>query len=203
VGTLSDGESTIEVAVLDCTPVSAGGRVLATGQTIPYPVDKNDGIPPPQDVADDGTLQLGLPLQYQDNGNGTVTDLNTGLIWEKKVAGSGCLHCVNDLYKWTSTGFGAVNKTIWDWLDDLNASNFAGHNDWRIPNVKELFSIVHYGYRPFINPIFGPTQSDYASSTTPPIGNGDAYLFVLFDNLGGVGSEGKDGVVYVRAVRGP
>src|SRR5437870_3775042 len=39
-------------------------------------------------------------LRFVDNGDGTVTDNQTGLQWEKKVAGSGCLHCVDDVYTW-------------------------------------------------------------------------------------------------------
>ena len=40
---------------------------------------------------------------------------------------------------------------------------FANHNDWRLPTVKEFLSIVDRsrGSLPAIDPIFGPTQSDY------------------------------------------
>jgi hypothetical protein len=140
VGELSDGVTTIQVVVNGCT-ISQGGGVLATGQTTAYTADKNDGISGPVSVPDDGTLQRGAPLQYVDNSDGTVTDLNTGLQWEMKVAGSGCLHCVNDTYPWSGNG---SQETIWDWLDDVNAeggTGFTGHNDWRIPNLRELHSI--------------------------------------------------------------
>src|SRR5437870_3351025 len=43
-------------------------------------------------------------LRFVDNGDGTVTDNQTGLQWEQKVAGSSCLHCVNDTYIWSSSG---------------------------------------------------------------------------------------------------
>src|SRR5262245_55689375 len=104
----------------------------ATGQTTSYQANKNDGIPGPVGVNDDGTLRLGLPLQYQDTGL-TIIDLNTGLEWEKKnskdlIQNPGNLHDADNVYLWSGDG---SQETIWDWLDDLNAQNFAGHNDWR------------------------------------------------------------------------
>ncbi len=76
VGTLSDGVSTIEVAVLDCTPVSAAAPVPRTGQTTSYA------------VRDDGALQKGVAWptpRFTDNNNGTITDNLTGLIWLKNA----------------------------------------------------------------------------------------------------------------------
>jgi hypothetical protein len=203
IGTLGDGTSTIEVAVLDCTQATL--PLLATGQTTAFKANKDDGIALFVPVNDDGTFQLGIPLQYKDNGDGTVTDLNTGLMWEKKVPGSGCLHCVDEQYiRWYVTVEDGSQESIWDWLDDLNASNFAGHSDWRIPNVRELHSIVHYGFSsPSIDPIFGPTQNGpYWSSTTAAYANNNDAFYVDF-YAGGVGSDFKIDGNYVRAVRGP
>src|SRR5262249_16818348 len=140
-----------------------------------HQADKNDGISGPVDVPDDGTLQRGATLHYKVLQDGTVKDLNTGLIWEVKCSsGCGGLHDVGNTYRWSGDG---SQETIWDWLDDLNAeggTGYAGHNDWRIPNVRELQSIVDYGRcagcgsdTAAIDPIFGPTAaSEYWSSTT-------------------------------------
>ena len=197
VGTLSDGVETIEVAVSGCE-VSG---LLATGQTMAFQADKNDGIAGnPVDVEDDGTLQLGFPLSYTVSGDGlTITDNNTGLMWEIKVVGTDCLHCDNDTYSWSR---GDAIDTIWDWLDDVNAeggTGYASFNDWRIPNIRELLSIVNYGQGE-IHPDFGPTRSQYWTSTSPiPAG---AAMEVEFG--GGLVKRFDWGsTLHIRAVRGP
>jgi hypothetical protein len=95
----------------------ARSGVPVTGQTIAYPADKNDGIAGAVAVADDGTLEAGSPYAYVDNGDGTVTDSNTGLMWEKK-SNDGGLHDFDNSYRWSGDG---SQETIWDWLDDVNA----------------------------------------------------------------------------------
>jgi len=178
------------------------GLFPATGQTTAYQADKNDGIAGPVDVPDDGTVQAGAPLSYTDNGDGTITDNNTGLMWEKKVGTNGCLHCVNDTFRWSGDG---SQETIWDWLDPVNAeggTGFAGFDDWRIPNVKELQSIVDYEHTdPSIDPIFGPTAASfYWSSTTGDFNPADAWGVNFFNGF--VGLSTKFEVRRVRAVRG-
>lgn len=179
----------------------------ATGQTTSYQADKNDGIDGPVDVPDDGALRRGKRLRYKVRGDGTIKDQDTGLIWEMKCLNCGGLHDVDNTYPWSGDG---STDTIWDWLDDVNAENrigYAGHKDWRIPNVRELESIVDYGVSlPAIDPIFGPTTSAdlYWSSTTFAFNPSFAWA-VAFDS-GAVGVGGKGGSLaplrFVRAVRG-
>jgi len=106
--------------------------------------------------------------EFVDNGNGTVSDLATGLIWMQSDSGSGM-----------------------DWEGALNycsSLDYAGISDWRLPNAKELHSIVDYGRSPdtsnsaAIDPIFNISpitneagQQDYPafwSSTTHTNSNG-------------------------------
>lgn len=84
----------------------------------------------------DGETQAGDPFAFVDNGNGTITDHNTGLTWEKK-SNDGGMNDVDARYHWEEA-FSVHVAT-------LNASNFAGFSDWRLPNVRELLSIGHYG----------------------------------------------------------
>jgi hypothetical protein len=178
--------------------------IPATGQTTAYPA-QNNGDVTPVDVPDDGTLQRGATLKYAVRKDGTVKDANTTLIWEVKCSGVGCpaLHDVNNAYPWSGNG---TTDTIWDWRAAINAEGgkgYAGHNDWRIPNVRELQSIVDYeGLSPAIDPIFGPTavSDSYWSSTTFAPTPSNAWL-VLFDN-GGVFDLDKSFARFVRAVRG-
>jgi Protein of unknown function (DUF1566) len=194
----------------------ASQRFPASGQTVAVMADKNDGIPGAVIVADDGTIQAGQSLAYVDSGDGTITDMSTGLMWEKKDRAGG-LHDKDNTYLWSGNG---AEETIWDWLDDVNAeggTGFAGHNDWRIPNVKELQSLVSYGRggggAEAIEPAFNTNcvpmcamddcsctdTFNYWSATTDVIGSDSAW-FVSFSD-GHVGLDGKGGDDNVRAVR--
>ena len=83
---------------------------------------------------------------------------------------------------------------------------FAGRRDWRIPNVRELQSIVDYGVlNPAIDPDFGPTTitpaaSSYWSSTSAAALSTLAW-FVSFSN-GFVNGAFKGDTFHGRAVRG-
>jgi hypothetical protein len=68
---------------------------------------------------------------FQDNGDGTITDRATGLMWSKADSGRGM--------NW---------QEALAWVQAKNRENFLGHNDWRLPNAKELQSIVDYTRAP-------------------------------------------------------
>lgn len=109
------------------------GETLKTGSTTSY------------GAGTDGALELGLVHAFTDNGDGTITDYTTGLMWEKKDD-SGGVHDASNLYSW-STGTNTMNGTIaTTFLATLNGGGgFAGHTDWRIPNRFELETLLNLG----------------------------------------------------------
>ena len=188
IGTLTDGASSADVRIEGCGDVSGGASGLpGSGQIISYT------------PGDDGDIRAGGALSYTDNGNGTVTDNRTGLTWEKKTTAN-----VTVNYTWT----GAL-----DYVVALNANSFGGHSDWRLPNIKELLSILDYGRsNPSIDPIFGPTSGGsnfaaYWSSTSwaafYPQSNAWGVEFMdIYGNPAAMIPFGKSSSLRVRAVRG-
>jgi len=152
----------------------------------------------------DGDVRAGATLSYTSNNDGTITDNNTKLVWEKKTNCSGGTHCVNDVYTWDAA---------FAYVAALNAANFAGHNDWRLPNIKELQSIINYQY---IGPAVSPEFNDcgngsctvfdgfYWSSSTFALDPAFAWKVFFHDGSVVVRIDGLDktGARYVRAVRG-
>ena len=138
--------------------------------------------------------------RFVDNGDGTVTDNQTGLMWEQKTVGN-----VNDTFDWAEAfayvhGFSDRSVTP----PYGGVQGLGSHADWRLPSHTELQTILlapfPCGTNPCIDPIFGPTASDYWSSTTDPFFPPDAWG-VNFDN-GNVHGGNKDFDDHVRAVRG-
>jgi len=176
--------------------------------------------------ADETALKNGAACRFIDNGDGTVTDLNTGLQWEQRVAGSSCLHCVDDTYSWSAGGVTADGTAFTSFLARLTAAcgaedgpspisgGFAGHCDWRLPTIDELLTILDVsqgncggGSGPCIDPSFGPTAPSFYWSSTGHIGDPGFALPLFFGNfLGGPGQvsdHSGNTAHYVRAVRGP
>ena len=105
---------------------------------------------------------------------------------------------------------GLAVTTIFDWINQINAENFAGHSDWRIPTEagfnptgsRELESIVQQPCAgvPCIDPIFGPTiGTGYWSRTTDAGRSVDAWFVNFFD--GPYSNLAKREALFVRAVR--
>ena len=133
---------------------------------------------------------------FKNNSDGTITDQATGLMWTQADSGSGM--------DWEHALAFAQTK---------NAANYLGHNDWRLPNSKELQNIVDYTRSPgatdatklgpAIDPLFSSTgitneagTADYPwywTSTSAKANATAAYDSAWYVAFGrAVGSDGKD-----------
>jgi len=168
-----------------------------TGQTTCYDasgnviMDASGNVPtcpaPNSPLAQDGSYSINPP-SYTDNTDGTVTDTNTGLTWQKQDDGT---------------------LRYWD-----EASSYCASlgTDWRLPTKKELITIVDYSIPypgPTINPIFTgtPQNSAYWTSTDckgyPYDASGVSVAWIVYFNGGSVNGSGKtSSVANVRCVRG-
>ncbi len=108
---------------------------------------------------------------FADKGTGTITDSATGLIWFQVDSGEGM--------DW---------EEALAWVQEKNEENYLGYSDWRLPNAKELQSIVDYSRSP---------ATTNSAAIDPKIGDPDDYPY-------GHGPQGDVIRIYnnVRLVRG-
>ncbi len=123
-----------------------------------------------------------LAADFTDNGSGTVSDNDTGLTWQKEDNGS------------TLNWDGALK-----YCEDLSLAN---QNDWRLPNIQELESIVDASsFNPAVNTTYFPgTRSSYYWSSTYFMGH--AYTCYVNFKSGNTYYISKIWYNYVRCVRG-
>ena len=118
--------------------------------------------------------------------NGVVTDSSTRLQWQDDYSDNA--HDIKDV-NW---------KEAIQYCEGLGLSS---HNDWRLPSVNELSSLIDYSKtNPSINPIFEYIGTlNYWSSTTLVSYSGEAFLISF--HRGNQGSYFKSYSYYVRCVR--
>jgi len=160
------------------TATGGGGAAAAvpkTGQTTSYR------------TGDDGDLQPGVASpspRFTDNGNETVTDNQTGLIWAKNAN-------LDGMKTWNAA------------IDYCNALSLGGHDDWRLPTVKELQSLIDFGnYGPALpsgHPFTGVQSFYYWSSTADA--NTTGYAWSVGLDRGDVSSYDKTFTFTVWPVR--
>jgi hypothetical protein len=125
---------------------------------------------------DDGAFQMGMMIpasfRFTDNGDGTITDDLTGLMWLKDT------NCMETHYP-GAWPFGYANwQEAQDIITGINDGTYAncsaGYTDWRLPNRKELHSLADFSQsgpalpvgHPFDNVESGPPGFYYLTSTT-------------------------------------
>lgn len=187
-------------------PVTASGLLTKTGITT-CGNNTTNGLPcTPEALGalygldQDGEVQAGQAMSYtvlNRNSARCVQDNVTGLIWEQKTADGG-LRDKDWTYAWYNpnsatnggnagesnggTCFGARCDTA-GYVAALNAANYCGYSDWRMPTRMELIGLVDFSrVNPSINPVFANTQSVWYWSASPLALNGNGAWAVDFGN---------------------
>ncbi|MCL4178591.1 MAG: DUF1566 domain-containing protein [Verrucomicrobia bacterium] len=148
-------------------------------------------------AGDDGALRAGVPWperRFTHHGNGTATDLLTGLMWVT----NGNLMATRDA-AFDTDGAAGDGMVTWehalDYVAKLNAENYLGHADWRLPNILELVSLIDFGRTnlalPAGHPFSNINTQAFWSSTTRGAATGYA-LVVSF--CGRINSIDPDGI---------
>lgn len=220
-------------------PTCRTGSLPATGQAKCYNDAGQEITPCPGGEArtfagEDGFWQRGCPAEQRfiENHDGTITDACTGLMWQKMTAlppagsphdpeGDGFITWEEALAYCASLGDEPSTDSRFDG---------AGHTDWRLPNARELESLINYGKEelPHVYGIFNDAPKvgvafdqledgfhvrssgtdqyyeQYWSSTTltPGVGN-QAWAYYVELRYGSSSWAKKGAGWYVRAVRGP
>lgn len=145
-----------------------------------------------------GNTEYGVN-QFKDNRDGTITDEASGLTWMQDDSGKGL--------DWPSA------------LDYAEGMEFAGHSDWRLPNAKELQSIIDYTRSPdttdsaAIDPVFHCSEikneggeKDYAhywtSSTHQSSRGGETAVYFAFGRSLGFMKDRRTGETTLMDVHG-
>lgn len=119
---------------------------------------------------------------FKINANGTVSDLTTGLMWQREND--------NVARPWNEANSYCQGLSL------------GGKQDWRLPNIKELWSITDSRIRkPALDAEVFPNHSIfYWSATTDAVDSGNAW-YVLFNNGLVQNNFAKSGYMFVRCVR--
>ena len=120
-----------------------------------------------------GDLALADDKRFYDNGDGTVTDNETKLMWNQ-------IDAYQDTSKW-SNWFMAE-----DYIKSLNIKKFAGYINWRMPTLEEAEELYDEDshlrdmdrFEIFINPAFSP-GGGFTTWTSDERSHGTACIFIL------------------------
>jgi hypothetical protein len=151
------------------TPVACGSGLVCERYGAAACVDPNWAEWP---MPNDTTADPGAPnaMSYTDNGDGTVADNVTGLVWQQAVP--------SGTYTW---GSASTSGTAQSYCATLA---LAGYSDWRLPSVEELTSLMDPGLSPPINSTYFPGPPSAYWSSVPLAGSSGNAWYVSFAGNG-------------------
>ncbi len=187
----SNGERPIDTQILSSSIYNSKtmggaetvfGLNVADGRIKGYGMYMRDSLKPFTVRFVRGNKEYGIN-KFADNNNGTITDNATGLMWSKDDS---------------------ERRMNWPealaYVQTLNEQKYLGYSDWRLPNAKELHSILDYSRSPkitdsaAIDPIFNTTQivvengsnnyGEYWTSTTHKSMASDSGRSAVYINFG-------------------
>jgi hypothetical protein len=121
--------------------------------------------------------------------DGVVIDTISHLMWQ------------DDYDNDTSTLNDSVKTGTWEEaLEYCETLTDLGHNDWKVPNFSELYSITDTNYSPAINPVFKNVADNLYWSSTSIIER-FAYKFVVNATSGADTAKKNDSILPIRCVR--
>jgi hypothetical protein len=191
---------TVGLQIMFCfvTPAAAY-KLPDTGSTKCYKaVDPYNEIPcTGEGAGQDGAYTINPP-SFGVNGDDTVTDYNTGLMWQQEDD--------NAIYNWywaTGTYHVSYNKNTRNLCGELG---LGGYGDWRLPTRNELVSIGDFSFSypgPAINQTYFPNTSTWYYWTSTACADTPSWKWIVWYESGAVSDYGGGSPdVYVRCVRG-
>ena len=188
----SEGATSLDSVTITIPP----GTLPDTGQ------DTNN----PAIIGEDADYHINPPAYTKLGASGSALDADaevwamvrddvTGLIWEVKTD-DGTIHNKNDKYTWQAAQD--------EFIAQCNSNHFGGHSDWRLPNTRELCSIVNKGTAvPAVDTDYFPNTVVSSIYWTPTLDAADAdFVWPVYFRYGYISKVSKTNSNHVRAVRG-
>jgi len=181
IGWENDGIKAIDILMSVKSEAAEVYHLSKTGQTDSYWEDGENLHPGadggPVSPKDDGWYEYGVDFDFTDNGNGTITDNNTELIWDRDYG---------------------QNLTMSE-AESYCTAKGAG---WRVPNVYEYLSILNYWKEPALDEVYFNVVDDYYWTSTNETGSSSHFWTAREKYASFSGVSSSTSVNHIRCVQG-